>query len=231
MKVITTNSRKKILAIVILAVVAALVIFLSVRKRNQTSPQADNSQLSLSGRPLPELSTAQKRINAYTPANGDLKYRIAQKPVITIDAVTGWNLYISKEYGFSFSFPPAVKILDNTESLGYQLPPNLSYKGSRDSFQIVMQGKTNSYFLLLMDDLSFNVPNATVTASSTLTINDIKVAKEILTSGDPAFSSSQIIDYSFEKNGHGYIWYGTFDSKDFESINDFQSMAESMKFN
>ncbi len=224
-------NKNKIIVIIILAVVAAGLIYLGSRFRAQIhGPSAAGAQPALQGRPLPQLSTAAQRVASYTPSGGDIKYRIVQKPVIGADAASGWDLYTSQEYGFSFIFPPADKILDNTESLGYQLPPSQAYKGSRDTFQIIMQGQNNSYFLLLMDDPDFSVASTTVTASSTATVNGLKMSKEILSSQETQYQSSQIIVYSFVKSGHSFVWYGTFEAKDFESINDFESMAESTTF-
>ncbi len=228
-----TNLQKKIIAIATLTVIAAVVIYIYAAKNHNTSVvESSGNTVSLSGRPLPDISTAQKRIASYTPQNGDIKYRIAQQPLIAAATSTpGWNLYTSNEYGFTFIFPSAAKILDNTEALGYQLPPSQNYKGSRDSFQIIMQGKNNAVFLLFMNDPDFGVASTTVTASSTLTISGLKATKQILKSTDPAFSASQIIVYSFAEDNHKFIWYGTFDAKDYESINEFQSIAESTKFN
>jgi hypothetical protein len=222
--------QKYITTIIILAVIAAGLIYLGAKFRAQIHSPSAGPKLSLEGRPLPPLSTAAQRVASYTPANGDIKYRIVQAPILGTDAASGWNLYTSQEYGFSFIFPPAAKILDNTESLGYQLPPSQAYKGSRDTFQIVMQGQNNAYFLLLMDDPDFQVASTTVTASSTVTVNGVKMAKDILTSQEAQYKSSQILVYTFIKSGHGFIWYGTFDVKDFASINDFESMVESTKF-
>ncbi len=222
--------KKHFIVIIVLAAAVCVLVYFATKAKTQTQKETPNVQLGLKGRPVPELSTTQQRIDSYTPARGEIKYRIVPKPVIGTDLESGWNLYTSTDYGFSFTFPPETKILDNTEALGYQLPSNLSYKGSRDTFQIVMQGKNNSYFILLMNDLNFGVASTTVTASSTVSANNIKMLKQIWDSTDTQFKSSQIITYSFEKDSRGYIWYGTFDDKDFESINDFQSIVTSTKF-
>ncbi len=224
------KKQNKILTIIVLAVVAGILVFLAARDGEGIKNENPNVQIGLKGRPVPELSTTQQRIDSYTPAKGEIKYRIVPKPIIGLDPESGWNLYTSTDYGFSFTYPLETKILDNTEALGYQLPANLSYKGSRDTFQIVMQGKNNSYFMLLMNDLNFGVASTTVTASSTVSVNGLKMLKEIWDSTDTQFKTSQIITYSFEKDSRGYIWYGTFDNKDFESINDFQSIVTSTSF-
>ena len=220
----------KFRAIILLVIVAALAIYFYAAKRGKNSYTQANSIFQIGGRPLPDISTAQKRVNSYEPDKGDFKYRIVPKPVITTDQTADWNLYTSTEYGFSFSFPQTLKILDNTESLGYQLPPNQAFKGSRDNFQIIMQGKNNSYFLLFLNTPNAQVVSNKATATSTLTISGIKTLKQIFSNTDPAFSSSEVITYNQQQGNHNYLWYGAFDAKDFESINDFESMVTSMKF-
>ncbi len=222
--------KQKIIVISVLVVIAgAAVYFYSGQKSEYWNTYSDAAQSS--SRPLPELTSAKKRLDSYTPARGDIKYRVVPKPVVSTDPNTGWNLYTSKDYGFSFIFPPNAPI-ESTESLGYQLPSSQAYKGSRDNFEIKITNKeVGAYYLLFLNYPNFQVSNTTTTAQSLQTISGLSMVKKILQSTNPSFSSSQIITYTFEKSGRSYIWYGTFDSKDFESINNFESIVGSMRFN
>ncbi len=187
-------------------------------------------RLQPENRPLPVLTSPKKRLDSYTPQRGDIKYRVVPKPVISTDPNSNWSLYTSRDYGFSFIFPPNTAI-ESTESLGYQLPPNLAFKGSRDNFEIKMSNKSGAYFLFFLNYPNFKVENTTTTAQTIFTIAGAKGNKIIMQSTDPKYASSQIIMFNFEKNGKSFIWYGAFDSQDYESINNFQSIVDSTKFN
>ncbi len=219
--------KNRIRAIAILTLLAAAVVYFNSKRIHTLVQRVE--YLQPTNRPLPMLSTPKQRLDSYTPQRGDIKYRVVPPPVISTDTTTQWSLYTSRDYGFSFIFPPDSKI-DSTEQLGYQLPPNQAYKGSRDNFQIEITNNKSAYYLLFLNYPNFSVANTTTTASSVLTNNGIKMTKKILASTNPDFASSQIIEYDFEKNSKKFIWYGTFDSQDFESINNFESVVQSMKF-
>lgn len=221
--------KQKLIAIGILTVLAAVAIYFNSKIKLVSLVRTEIS-LQPSDRPLPLLTSPEQRVNSYTPSYGDFKYRLVQRPVVSQDPTTHWNLYESREYGFSFTFPPDTRIA-STESLGYQLPPTQAYHGSRDNFEIKMVNPREAYFLLFLNYPNFHIDNSTTTSQTTVNVNNLKMTKQIMQSTDPKFSGSEIIEYGFDQTGRHYIWYGTFDAQDFESINDFQSIVQSLKFN
>ncbi len=210
---------------ILLALSAALVFFMV---KNIPKPSSDKKNVD-PPRPLPELTTASSRLASYTPEKGDIKYRLVPKGTIVKDAGTGWNIYASKEYGFSFTYPADTQ-LESTESLGYQLPPQQAYKNSRDNFEIKITNQRNAFFILFMNPPNFLVPSTTEVSKTVGKNTGFAFTKQILQSQISKYSSSQIIVYSFEKNNRKFIWYGTFDQNDFESINQFESVFSSTKF-
>ena len=219
--------KNRIKAILILALLAAIVLYFNSKRISNLAETVKYSQPT--NRPLPILTTPKQRLDSYQPARGDIKYRVVPFPVISTDAATNWNLYTGRDYGFSFIFPPETK-METTEQIGYQLPPNQAYKGSRDNFEIKMTNAKSAYYLLFLNYPNFSVADTKVTATSTVTTNGLKMVKKILESANPDFASSEIIEYDFEKDNKKFIWYGTFDAEDFESINNFESIVGSMKF-
>ena len=219
--------KNKLYAIGILLLIAVAVLFANHRYRPlfNNYPKAD----APATQPLPPLSDAGSRQQSYVPARGDIKYRVVAKPVVSVDQATAWNIYTSQEYGFSFIFPTDYT-LNSTEALGYQLPPNQAYKGSRDNFQIIMTNARAGYAILLMNSPDFAVPTATSTSDTTISANGLSFRKQIYQSLDPNFKNSEILVFQFEKNNKKFIWYGAFNNSDFESINEFQSMVTSTKF-
>ena len=222
--------KNKVIAIIILAVVASIAIYADNRHGDSTVPADSNSSGATIHQPLPPLTSAQQRVSSYTPQPGDLKYRQILKPEIGPDQTPSWNLYTSREYGFIFIYPASTTLV-STEDLGYQLPPNEAYKGSRDNFQIEITNRRNAVYLLFLNNPNFTLQEATSTSLTTALVNGITMTKEILTSTDPEFLASEMITYKFEKNKRQFIWYGAFDAKDFESINDFLSVVNSTTFN
>lgn len=212
--------------IIVLAIVAVILIVVAIRIKPFSSARLAKGEPP---RPLPELTTATSRLASYTAAKGDIKYRVVPKPTQSIDEQTGWNQYSSKEYGFSFIYPLETQI-ESTETLGYQLPPKDAFKGSRDNFEIKITNKRGAFFILFMNSPSFSVASTTITSTTPEKNGAIQLTKQILKSENPKYSSSEIITYSFEKNNKKFVWYGTFDDEDFESINQFQSIVKSMKF-
>lgn len=212
--------------ITVLALVAVILIVVAIRIKPYSNAKLAKGEPP---RPLPELTTATSRLASYTAAKGDIKYRVIPKPTQSIDEQTGWNLYTSKEYGFSFTYPLETQI-ESTETLGYQLPPKDAFKGSRDNFEIKITNKRAAFFILFMNNPTFSVASTTVTSTTTEKNGAIQFTKQILKSENPKYSSSDIITYSFEKNNKKFIWYGTFSNEDFQSINEFQSIVKSMKF-
>lgn len=209
-----------------LAIVAAILIVVAIRIQPFSHNKLTKGEPP---RPLPELTSATARLASYTPAKGDLKYRIVPKPTISTDPQNNWNIYTSKEYGFSFSYPHDTQI-ESTETLGYQLPPKDAYKGSRDTFEIKITNKRGAYFVLFMNNPNTTVASSTIVSTTKEKNTELDLTKQILESTNPKYSSSDIIEYAFEKKNKKFLWYGTFDEKDFESINEFQSIVQSMKF-
>lgn len=221
--------KRKLFAIGMLCIVATLVLFARERQKLHAAPTVTRQNTQPQDMPLPPLSTPEQRLSSYQPQKWDIKYRIVRPPVIASSTLPGWGLYTSAEYGFHFTFPEDAQ-LSSTEDLGYQLPPNEAYEGSRDTFQIIIKNQRDAYFILFMNDPNFAVASTTVMAKTTQTINGLSMNKQILQSTEPQFRADEIIVYTFEHANKQFIWYGVSESKDVESINDFESIVQSMQF-
>ena len=81
-----------------------------------------------------------------------------------------------------------------------------------------------------MNNPELSLASTTITSTTSEKSGALTLVKDILKSENPKYASSEIITYGFEKSNKKFVWYGTFDEKDFQSINEFQSMVQSMKF-
>ena len=212
----------------VLIILTILVVYINARtKKNPNfglTTEALEQEL-----PVPEGFSLQKR-NAYKVQKGEIKYRVVTKPSFTVDPLTKWNIYTSNEYGFTFTFPPSLEI-KSTEALGFQLPPDKAFKGSRDSLEIAVTKPGVSADLLYMNYTDFQVGTSTaLTAETSFTNNGFIYSKKIYSDPSAQAQSNEIIVYKTEYAKKSYIWYGVMSDKDFESINDFESIVRSFKF-
>lgn len=211
---------------VILVIIFGLACFgmLSWHYRNTASLE---TQIQQNTQPVPDSISLEQRTQLKYP-KGDVKYRVVYKPVVTIDSETGWDLYQSREYGFTFVYPPEMTI-DSTESLGFQLPKELAYKGSRDNFEITLSKKNGAVFFMYLNNPEFSA-TGTLTSTTTVTSNGLTYTKEIYAGTDSGKNTSEIITYRTAKNSYSFAWYGAMNEKDVESINQFESVVTSFKF-
>ena len=139
------------------------VVFWLYRNESDVLPQTPTA-LTVS-HPLPQTITIGDRTSFKYPP-GDINYRVVRKPVTARDMQTGWNTYASGEYGFTFSVPVDTQIT-STENLGFQLPKELAYKGSRDNFEVSMVNTSGAVFYLFLNNTKFRPPNGTLISTST----------------------------------------------------------------
>ncbi len=206
------------------AVLLAVVFWLY---QNEPANIPGTAETPTASHPLPQTITIQDRTSFKYPP-GDINYRVVRKPVTTRDMQTGWNTYTSPEYGFTFSVPVDTQVT-STENLGFQLPKELAYKGSRDNFEVSMVNTSGAVFYLFMNNTKFRPPNGTLISTSTTVSNGITYDKQIMTAVGGG-GMDEIIVYKTERNKNQYIWYAAMGEHDWQSINEFESIVDSFKF-